>query len=97
MKKSAILINTARGAVVDEMSLCEALRERWIAGAGLDVFEDETPIVSETEKVLYGLPNVVLTPHIASATVEARTEMSRMAAQNIIEALAGRTPPNLAK
>jgi glyoxylate reductase len=97
MKKSAILINTARGAVVDEVALVEALQQNWIAGAGLDVFEDETPITSETEKALWKLSNVVLTPHIASATTEARDEMSRTAAENIIEALAGRTPPNVAK
>lgn len=97
MKKSAILINTARGAVVDEMALCEALQNGWIAGAGLDVFEDETPIVSPTEKILHSLPNVVLTPHIGSATIEARSEMSRVAAQNIIAALSGKTPENLVK
>lgn len=97
MKKSAILVNTARGAVVDEVALVEALQQNWISGAGLDVFEDETPVTSETEKALWKLPNVVLTPHIASATVEARNEMSRTAAQNIIEALCGKTPPNLAK
>lgn len=97
MKKTAILVNTSRGAVVDEMALCEALKEKWISGAGLDVFEDETAVVSESEKILYTLPNVVLTPHIASATMEARSEMSRMAAENIIAALSGKTPLNLAK
>lgn len=97
MKKSAILINTSRGAIVDEAALCEALSSSWIAGAGLDVFEDETPVVSPTEKILHGLSNVVLTPHIGSATIEARSEMSRMAAQNIIAALSGKTPENLAK
>lgn len=97
MKKTAVLINTARGAVVDEMALCTALQNGQIAGAGLDVFEDETPVASESEKILWSLPNVVLTPHIASATVEARNEMGRMAAENIIAALSGQTPPNLAK
>lgn len=97
MKKTAILINTARGAIVDEAALCEALQNGWIAGAGLDVFEDETPVISPTEKILHGLPNVVLTPHIGSATIEARSEMSRIAAQNIIEALEGKIPENLAK
>ncbi|MBI4099414.1 D-glycerate dehydrogenase [Candidatus Microgenomates bacterium] len=97
MKKNAILINTSRGAIVDEEALCEALSNNWIAGAGLDVFEDETPIVSPTEKILHSLSNVVLTPHIGSATVEARAEMSRTAAANIIAALSGQTPPNLAK
>jgi len=97
MKKSAILINTSRGPILDEMALCEALQQGWIAGAGLDVFEDETPLVSPTEKILHSLSNVVLTPHIASATVEARNEMSRTAAENIIETLTGKIPKNLAK
>lgn len=97
MKKTAILINTARGAVVDELALAKALSEKWIAGAGLDVFEDETRLVTESEKILYSLDNVVLTPHIASATVEARTAMSKTAAENIIAALSGQTPPDLAK
>lgn len=97
MKKTAILVNTSRGAVVDEMALCEALKEGWISGAGLDVFEDETQVISESEKILYSLPNVVLTPHIGSATMEARSEMSRMAAENIIAALSGQAPPNVAK
>lgn len=92
MKKTAILINTARGAIVDEMALAKALQEKWILGAGLDVFEDETKLVIESEKILYGLDNVVLTPHIASATTEARGEMSRLAAENIIQALSGKIP-----
>jgi glyoxylate reductase len=95
MKKTAILINTARGAVVEEAALARALREEWIAGAGLDVFEDETKLVTASEKILYGLDNVVLTPHIASATGEARAEMSRLAAENILAALSGKTPANL--
>lgn len=95
MKKTAILINTARGAVVDEMALAKALQEGWIAGAGLDVFEDETKTVTESEKTLYGLENVVLTPHIASATQTARSEMSKIAAENIITALSGQTPKDL--
>lgn len=94
MKKSAFLVNTARGAVVDELALVEALQQNWIAGAGLDVFEDETRMVTESEKVLYGLPNVVLTPHIASGTFEARAEMSRTAADNIIQVLSGKGPKN---
>ena len=92
MKQTAILINTARGAVIDEMALAKALQEKWIMGAGLDVFEDETKLVTESEKILYGLDNVVLTPHIASATLEARGEMSKIAAENIITALSGKTP-----
>jgi glyoxylate reductase len=95
MKKTAFLINTSRGAVVDEMALCEALKNNWIMGAGIDVFEDETREFTESEKILYGLNNVVLTPHIASSTSEARGEMSRIAAQGIIDVLQGKKPTNL--
>ena len=97
MKKTAILINTARGAVVDEIALAKAFQENWIAGAGLDVFEDETKTVTESESILYKLENVVLTPHIASATITARNEMSRIAAENIIAALSGEPPKDLVK
>ncbi len=102
MKKTAILINTARGPVVDEAVLIQALKERWIAGAGLDVYEEEVNIdlassSSTVNPELLGLPNVVLTPHIASSTIEARTEMSKIAAENIIAALSGKVPENLAK
>lgn len=88
MKPTALLINTARGAVVDEKSLIVALKERWIAGAGLDVFEDESSIPTE----LYELPNTVLTPHTASATVEARLAMARIVMDNMNDALEGRQP-----
>jgi glyoxylate reductase len=81
MKNSAFLINTSRGAVVDELALIEALKNGVIRGAGLDVFEFE-PKVSEG---LLGLSNVILTPHIATARESARNEMSRIAAQNIID------------
>lgn len=102
MKKTAILINTARGAVVDELALIEALKGNWIAGAGLDVFEDEANIDLASHEAtvnpeLIALQNVVLTPHIASATIEARSEMSRLAASNILTALEGLVPPNIAK
>jgi len=97
MKKTAILINTARGAIIDELALAKALSEKWILGAGLDVFEDETKNDTESEKILYSLDNVVLTPHIASATLEARGEMSRLAAENIIQALSGQVPEDLVK
>lgn len=91
MKKTAILINTARGPVVDEVALVEALKNGIIGGAGLDVFEFEPKLADGLAK----LPNVVLSPHIASATDFARDEMSRIAAENIIVALESRTPPNL--
>ena len=88
MKSTALLINTARGAVVDEKALIVALKERWIAGAGLDVFEDESSIPSE----LCELPNTVMTPHTASATVEARLAMARIVTDNMNDALEGRQP-----
>lgn len=81
MKKDACLINTSRGPVVDEKALVEALREKRIRGAALDVFEDEP----EMAPSLVELPNVILTPHIASATAAARVDMSKTAAGNIIE------------
>ena len=88
MKRSAIFINTARGGVVNENDLIEAIREKKIAGAGLDVFEDETKISEELKK----MQNVVLTPHIASATVEARLAMARILIDNLTDALDGRQP-----
>lgn len=99
MKKTAFLINTARGPIVDEKALLLALSEKKIAGAGIDVFECEPAIDCDVNDhlELKSMPNVVLTPHTASATIEARQAMSRVAAQNIIEALEGRTPPNLVK
>lgn len=83
MKPTAFLINTSRGAVINETALIEALKNNIIAGAGLDVFENE----NEVNKEFYKLQNVVLTPHIASATYDARTEMGYIAAQNIIDYL----------
>lgn len=94
MKPTAVLINTARGAVVDERALCKALREGWIWAAGLDVFEVE-PLPMDSP--LRTLPNVVLLPHIGSATVKTRTDMALLAARNIRDyLLAGRvhTPVN---
>ncbi|MEK7516334.1 MAG: NAD(P)-dependent oxidoreductase, partial [Patescibacteria group bacterium] len=93
MKKSAYLVNTSRGPIVDEAELVEALRAGTIRGAALDVFENEPHLAPG----LAELENVILTPHIASATEETRQAMSELAAKNIIEALEGRTPPNLIK
>jgi len=92
MKPSAHLINTSRGPVVDENALVLALREKWIAGAALDVFEQE-PI--DPRSPLLELDNVVLAPHIASATRESRYGMAGLAAENLISVLKGESPPNL--
>ena len=86
MQTSAYLINTARGAIVDEAALVVALREGRIAGAGLDVFENEP----ELHPGLIDLDNVVLVPHLGSATVETRSAMAELAARNVVEILAGR-------
>lgn len=88
MKKTAILINTSRGPVVDEQALANALAGRVIFGAGIDVFEFEPKISARLLK----LPNLVVTPHIASATAEARDQMAVLAAKNIISVLEGRLP-----
>lgn len=90
MKKTAILVNTSRGPVVDEKALVEALRNREIGGAGLDVFEREP----ELEPGLKELPNVILTPHIGTATLDTRVAMGTICAQNIFAALADEMPPN---
>ncbi|HNJ84090.1 MAG TPA: D-glycerate dehydrogenase, partial [Piscinibacter sp.] len=89
MKPSATLTNIARGGVVDDAALAAALRERRIAAAGLDVFEGEPKVHPD----LLSVPNVVLTPHIASATVATRRAMASLAADNLIAALTGGTPP----
>lgn len=89
MKPTAYLINTARGQIINEEALCVALRENWIEGAALDVFEDEPKVNPE----LLSLDNVILTPHIASATREARIQMARMAAANVVEVLINGKPP----
>jgi glyoxylate reductase len=88
MKPTAVLVNAARGPIVDEAALAEALAEGRIAAAGLDVYEREP----EVEPRLLGLDNVVLTPHLGSATVETRTAMAELAARNAISVLAGQGP-----
>jgi glyoxylate reductase len=99
MKKTAFLINTSRGPVVDELALVKALIKRQIAGAALDVFECE-PLIDCNPRDTYELrklSNVILTPHTASATIESRQAMSVAGAKNIIAALSGKKPPNLVK
>ncbi|MCZ6569920.1 MAG: NAD(P)-dependent oxidoreductase, partial [Deltaproteobacteria bacterium] len=91
MRPHAVLINTARGPIVDERALVRALREGWIAAAGLDVFEDEPKLAPG----LADLANVVLAPHIGSATVDTRNRMAQIAAQNVVAALSGAPIPNL--
>jgi gluconate 2-dehydrogenase len=90
MKPTATLTNIARGGIVDDAALAAALRERRIAAAGLDVFEGEPAVHPD----LLTLPNVVLTPHIASATVATRRAMAELAADNLIAALTGGVPPS---
>lgn len=92
MKKTAFIINTSRGAVIDEKQLYNALKNGRIAGAALDVFEKE-PI--NPENPLLKLDNVVVTPHIASASIETRKNMAILAATNLVKALKGEDPPNL--
>jgi glyoxylate reductase len=90
MKPTAFLINTSRGAVVDEAALVHALEAGKIAGAALDVFENE-PFIHQGLK----RPNVVLAPHIASASIETRTKMACMAAENVVAMFKGQRPPNM--
>jgi len=90
MHSGAFLINTARGSVVDEKALLDALHRGAIAGAGLDVYENEP----ELTPGLCELDNVVLLPHVGSATVETRYKMAAMAVENLVAGLAGRIPPN---
>ncbi|HWF23429.1 MAG TPA: D-glycerate dehydrogenase [Acidimicrobiales bacterium] len=91
MKPTAVLVNTARGPVVDEEALADALESEGIFAAGLDVYDGE-PTVNPR---LLAAPRTVLLPHIGSSTTETRTRMAQLAAQGICDVLAGRTPPNL--
>jgi glyoxylate reductase len=92
MKKTAYLINNSRGPVVDGKALYKALKEGWIAGAALDVFEHEpTPL----DNPLLKLENVVVAPHISSASHETRSRMAEMVAENLVAFFEGKEPPNL--
>jgi glyoxylate reductase len=90
MKSTAFVINTARGAVIDEAALVKGLRTNQIAGAGLDVFEREPQLEAD----LFGCPNAVLAPHLGSATIGTRTKMGLIAIDNLLAACAGEQPPN---
>jgi glyoxylate reductase len=91
MKSTAYLINTSRGPVIDEAALAEALKNQVIRGAALDVFEEEPAV----HPGLLEVSNVLITPHIASASTSTRTRMATMAAENVLASLAGETPPTL--
>lgn len=93
MKPTAYLVNTSRGPIIDEKALVEALKDKKIAGAALDVFENEP----ELSPGLAELDNVILTPHIASATKETRDKMAEMAANNVVAVLGGQAPLNPVK
>ena len=99
MKKTAFLINTSRGPIINEKALVRALMKGQIAGAGLDVYECEPKIDCDTTDSLElkKLENVVLTPHTASATIETRQAMSKITAKNILAFIKGKTPPNTVK
>ena len=91
IRPSAYLVNTARGPIVDEKALVRALEEKRIAGAALDVYENEPAV----EPGLINLPNVVLTPHLGSAALETRERIAAIVVENIVAVIEGRRPPNL--
>jgi glyoxylate reductase len=91
MKPSAFIVNTSRGAIIDEAALIRALAKKQIAGAGLDVFEHEPNVAATLRK----MTNVVLVPHLGSAVVEVREQMANIVVDNIVALLAGRRPPNI--
>jgi glyoxylate reductase len=91
MKKTAFIINTARGPIIDEAAMVRALKRKQIAGAGLDVFEHEPKVHPELKK----MKNVVIVPHLGSATVEVREEMANIVVDNIAALLEGRRPPGI--
>ena len=88
MKRGAILINAARGGVLDEAVVADALRSGTLGGAALDVFEQE-PLSKERAQIFAGCPNLILTPHVAGLTVESNTRVSQMVAEKIRDHLAG--------
>jgi lactate dehydrogenase-like 2-hydroxyacid dehydrogenase len=90
MKPTAVVVNTARGAVLDERALAAALVEGRLYAAGLDVYDGEPAI----NPALLSAPRTVLLPHIGSATIQTRTRMSQLACQGVCDVLAGRVPPN---
>lgn len=92
MKQTAILINTARGTILNEKAVVKALKKKWIRGAGIDVWKKEP---TDPNNPLFGLENTVLTPHIASATMESRTKMAELSAKNLIAVLKGEMPFSL--
>ena len=96
MKPTAYLINISRGRVVDEKALIKALQDKQIAGAGLDVFYDEPPMSEPNPSPeLLKMPNVVLTPHIGTATRELRIQMAQIVADNVLAVIRGERPPNI--
>jgi D-3-phosphoglycerate dehydrogenase len=95
MKRSAVPINTARGGLVRDADLLRALREKRLAGAGLDVFESESDrALSPVTEQLIQLPNVVVTPHVGASTVEGLNRTNLIAAECVVAVLEGRSPPS---